>query len=106
MNNLDRLDIKTASLPSKMIRHLLHSRPQCKIVSNAGVFIVFPCRNYRSEYIAETSRNIHACLKEHKKDIRVVNLSNALLQYISQSNHNFNFSSAKMLIYIHFKRLR
>ena len=45
-------------------------------------------------------------LKKHKKDIRIGNLNNALLQYISQSNHDFDFNSAKMLIYIHYKRLR
>ena len=42
-------------------------------------------------------------MKEHKRDIRIGNLNNALFQYISQSNHNFDFSSAKMIIYIHKK---
>ena len=39
-------------------------------------------------------------------DIRIGNLNNAFLQHISQSNHNFNFNSAKMLIDIHNKRPR
>ena len=52
------------------------------------------------------SRNLHVCLKEHKTDIRVGNLNNALFQHISQSDHNFNFNSAKVLLYIYNKRLR
>ena len=43
---------------------------------------------------------------EHKRDIRIGNLNNALFLHISQSNHNFDFKSAKMLIYIHNKSLR
>ena len=45
-------------------------------------------------------------LKEHKRDIRIGILNYALFQHISQSNHNFDFNSAKMLIYIQNKRLR
>ena len=43
---------------------------------------------------------------KNTKDIRIGNLNNALFLHISQSNHNFNFNSAKMLIYIHNKSLR
>ena len=38
-----------------------------------------------------------------KRDIRIGNSSNTLFQHISQSNHNFDFNSAKMLIYIYIK---
>ena len=62
--------------------------------------------NCKLKYIDETSRNFHVRLKEHKRDIRIGNLNNALFQHISQSNHNFDLNSAKMLIYIHNKRLR
>ena len=44
--------------------------------------------------------------EEHKRDIRIGNSNNALFQHISQSNHNFHFNSANILIYIHNKRLR
>ena len=43
-------------------------------------------------------------LKEHKRDVRIGNLNNALFLHIFQSNHIFNFSSAKMLIYFHKKK--
>ena len=45
-------------------------------------------------------------MKEHKRDIRIGNSNNALFLHISQSNHNFDLNSAKMLIYIHNKSLR
>ena len=99
INNLNKLDIKTASLPFKTICDLVHSSPQCNIVSDASVYWI-SCSNCKLKYIGKTSRNFQACLKEHKRDIRVGNLKNALLQHISQSNHNFNFNSAKIFIYI------
>ena len=90
-NNLNKLNIKTTSLPSKTIRELVHSSPQRNIFSDAGVYC---------------SRNLHIRLKEHKKDIRIGNSNNALLLHISQHNHNIDFNSAKMLPYIHNKNLR
>ena len=44
--------------------------------------------------------------KEHKGDIRIGNLNNALFQHVSQSNHNSDFDSAKMVIYNHSTKLR
>ena len=105
INNLNKLSIKTTSLPSKMIHELVHSNPQYNIFSDACVYCI-PCKNCKLNYIGEISWNPHVCLKEHKRDIRIGNLNNALFQHISQSNHNFDFNSAKMLIYIHNKRLR
>ena len=54
--------------------------------------------NCKLEHIGETFRNVHVHLKEHKRNIRIGNLNNALLQRFSQSNHNFNSNSAKTLI--------
>ena len=73
--------------------------------SDAGVYCI-SCRNCKLKYIGETSWNLHLCLKEHKRDIRIGNLNNSLFQHITQSNHNFDFNPAKILIYIHNKRLR
>ena len=50
MNNLNKLDIKPASLPSKMNSDLVHPSPQHNIVSDAGVYCI-PCRNYKLRYI-------------------------------------------------------
>ena len=105
INNLNKLDIKTASLPSKMVCGFVQSNPRCKIVSDTGVYCI-PCNNCKLKYIGKTSRNLHIRLKEHKRDISIGNLNNTLLQHISQSNHIFNFNSAKWFIYIHKKRLR
>ena len=107
INNFNKLDIKTASLPSKTIRDLVHSSPQLNIVSDACVYSI-PCKNCILKYIDETSRDLHVRLTEHKRDIRIGILNNALLQHISRSNHNFDFDfdSTKKLIYIHNKRLR
>ena len=104
-NNLNKLNIKTTSLPSKTIRKLVHSSPQRNIFSDACVYRI-PCKNCKLKYIGETSRKFHVRLKEHKRDQRNGNLNNALFLHISQSNHNFDFNSAKMLIYIHNKSLR
>ena len=58
------------------------------------------------KYIDETSWDLQARLKKHKRDIKVGNLNNALLQDISQSDQNFDFNSVKMPIFINNKRLR
>ena len=100
INNLNKIDIKTASLPPKTICDLLRSSPQQNILSDAGVYCI-PCKNCKLKYVGETSRDLHVRLKEHKRDIRIDNINNALLQHISQSNQNFDFNSAKMVIYIH-----
>ena len=105
INNLNKLDIKTTSLPSKTIHEFVHSSPQRDIFSDASVYCI-PCKNCKLKYICEISWNLHIRLKEHKRDIRISNLNNALFQHISQSNHNFDFNSAKMLIYTHNKRLK
>ena len=102
INNL-KLDIKTMSLPSKTICDLINSSPQRNIVSDASVYCIL-YRNCKLKYIGETSRNLHARSKEHKRDIRVGTLNDTLLQHISQSDHNFDFSSTQMLIYILNKR--
>ena len=103
--NLNKLNIKTTSLPSKTIRELVHSSPQRNIFSDAGVYCI-PCKDCKLKYISETSRNLHVHLKEQKKDIRIGNSNNALFLHISQFNHNFDFNSSKMFIYIHDKSLR
>ena len=102
---LNKLNVKTTSLPSKTIRELVHSNSQRNIFSDAGVYSI-PCKNCELKYIGETSRNLHVHLKEHKRDIRIGNLNNALFLHISQSSHNFDFNSAKMLIYFHNKSLK
>ena len=102
---IHKLNIKTTSLHSKTIRELVHSSPQCNIFSDAGVYCI-PCKDCKVKYIGETSRNLHVHLKEHRRDIRIGNSNNALFLHISQSNHYFDFNSAKMLTYIHNKNLR
>ena len=97
INNLNKLNIKTTSLLSKTICKLVHSSPQCNIFSDTSIYCI-PCKNCKLKYIGETSWNLHVCLKEHKRDIRIGNLNNALFLHISQTNHNFDFNSAKMLI--------
>ena len=48
---------------------------------------------------------IYPYMNEHKRDIRLGNLNNALL-YISKIDHNFDFNPVIMLTHIHNKRLR
>ena len=62
INNLNKLDIKTTSLPSKTIRELVHSSPQRNIFSNAGVYCI-TCKNCISKRISETSWNVQVRLK-------------------------------------------
>ena len=95
------LYIYIASLSSKKICDLLHSSPQCIIISDADVYCI-PCSNCKLKYIGETSRNLYARLEEHKRNIKFGNL----LQHNSQSNLIFDFNSVKMLVYIRNKRLR
>ena len=53
INNLNKLDVKTASLSSKTICDLQHASPQRNIVSDASVYCT-PCRNFKLRYIGET----------------------------------------------------
>ena len=105
INNLNKLDMKTVCSPSKTIRKFVYFSPQRNIFSDASLYCIL-CKNYKWKYIGETSRNLHVRLKEHKRDVRIGNWNNAMFQHISQTNHNFDFNSAKMLIYIHNKILR
>ncbi len=77
INNLNKLHIKTTSLPFKTIHELVHSSPQRSIFSDTSVYCI-PCKNCKLKYIGETSRNFHIHLKEHKRDIRIGNFKNAL----------------------------
>ena len=96
---------KTKYQCKKYLPYIVYSSHQRKIFSDTCVYCI-SCKNCKVKYIGETSQNLHVCLKEPKRDIRIGNLNNALFQHISQSNHNFDFNSVKMLIYIHNKRLR
>ena len=78
INNLNKLDIKTASSSSKTIRDLVHCSLQRNIISDASVYCI-PCKNCKLKYMGETSRNLRVRLKEHKRDIRIGNLNNELL---------------------------
>ena len=88
-----------------MVRKLVHCRPQRNIFSEAGVYCI-SCKDCKLKYIGEKSGNLHIRLKEHKRDIRIGNLDNAIFQHIFQSNPNFDLNPAKILIYIHNKRQR
>ena len=57
-NNLNLLNIETTSLPSKTIRELVHSNPQCNLFSDAGIYCIL-CKNCKLKYIGETSPNLH-----------------------------------------------
>ena len=82
MHNLNKLDIKTISLPSKTIHKLVHSSPQRNIFLGASVYGI-PCKNCKLKFIGETSRNLHVRLKEHKRDIKIGNLNNTLSTHFS-----------------------
>ena len=75
-NNLSKLAIKTVTSSSKTIRDLLHSSPRLDIVSEASDY----CISGKSKYTAETSRKIQKHLFAFKRDFKVGNLNNALLQ--------------------------
>ena len=61
-----------------MIYDLVHSSPQHNIVSDTSIYCIH-CKNCKLKYIGDMSRNFHARLKEHKRDIRLGNFNNALL---------------------------
>ena len=50
--------------------------------------------------------NIHKCIYEHQRAIRLSNLNNVLFLHISKTDHNFDFNGATMLAHIHNKRSR
>ena len=100
INNLNKFDIKITFLPSKTIRELVHSSPQRNIFSDAGVYCI-SFKNCKLKYIGEKFHNLHVRLKEHKRDIRIGSLNNALFQYISQWKLVKLFSS-KSIFKFHF----
>lgn len=104
-NNLNVLKIKTTTLPTKSIRNILNNTSRLHITSNACVYQV-PCRDCNLSYVGETGRSLKSRISEHKRDIRLGNLSSALVIHIAKSDHNFDFDSVKILKYIHNKNLR
>ena len=96
-NNLNKLGIKTTvTLSLKKNRDLLYSSSQHDNIPDAYVYYI-PCKDWKLKYIRETSRNIHKRLSEHRINIRVGNLNNALLQHIFKFDHNFDFNADIML---------
>ena len=56
-------------------------------VTNSNVSFVFFQDSVKVPNIGETSRKFHTRLKEHKRDIRVGNVNNALLQHTHTHTH-------------------
>lgn len=56
--------------------------------------------------MGETGRSVKSRVSEHKRDIRLGNLNNALFVHLTKSDHNFDFDSVEILKYIHNKNLR
>ena len=106
IKNINKLEFKVYRKNGHIHFYSRHNNTKrCNIFSDAGVYCI-PCKNCKLKYIGETSRNFHVCLKEHKRDIRIGNFNNVLFQHIVQSNHSFDFSFAKMPMFIHNKRQR
>ena len=76
-----------------------------KMLTKNGIYCSYLNWIYSTTEKYHKNLNLHTCLKEHKRDIKAANLNNILV-HISQPNHNFDYNSAKILIYIHNKRLR
>ena len=57
----------------------------------------------KSKYIGETTGNFNKYLYEHKRDIRLGNIYNALFLHISETDHNFDFNAAMRLTDIYKK---
>ena len=91
MNNLG---IKTVTLSSKTICDLI----TLGLINILSVMLVssISCKDCKLKYISETSRNINKHLYEHKRNIRLGNLYNALFLHISKTDHNFDFNAATM----------
>ena len=87
------------------IRNLLNTKLHQHIKSNAGVYSI-SCLNCNMKYVSEMSHSLQTRIYEHKQDIHLGNLNNAVLLHMSKTNHNFNFNAATMLAYIHNKKLR
>ena len=58
------------------IHDLLLSSPRHDIISDTSVYCI-PCKDCKLKYIGKML-NIHKCIEEHRRDIRVCNLNNAL----------------------------
>ena len=63
------------------------------------MFIVSLVRIVNLNTVVKHLGTFRVRLKEHKRDLRIGNSNKALLSHISQSNHNFDFNTAKILIY-------
>ena len=104
-NNLNKIGIKTVTFSCKTIRDLLYSISRRDVISDAGLYCI-SCKNCKLKYIGETARNVQKRIFEHKRDIRLGNLNNALFLHIYKSDYNFDFNAATKLAHIHQKRLR
>ena len=97
-NHLNKLGItkKKTFLFSKTIRYLLHSSSQRDIISEVNVYCI-TYKDSKLKFMGETVRNNQKHKYEHKRNIRLGNLNNALLLNISKTDHNFDFYEATTL---------
>jgi hypothetical protein len=63
----------------------------------AGVVYGVPCQNCNVEYVGETKRKLSTRLKEHMSDVKHFRRSTALSEHSVDTEHRFDFNSARVL---------
>ena len=71
INNFNKFDIKTASLPSKTIRDFVHSNIQHKIVSDNAVYYI-PFKNCKLNILLKRLGNFTFAWKNTKESLELV----------------------------------
>ena len=96
--------MKTVTLSFKTIRDLLQSSSRCDMRSSACMYCI-PGKDYRLKYTGETTKNLYKSIYEHKRNITLGNINDALFLHMSKTDHNFHLNAAMMFAHI-LKRLR
>ena len=82
------------SYPSTSSRILIRNKPYVDI--NAGVYKI-PCMNCNEVYWGETGRSCAVRCKEHKRDVKNCNTSNALFNHKIQNDHMIDWDGTQLV---------
>ena len=82
------------SYPNTSNRFLIRNKPSSNI--NAGVYKI-PCKDCDKVYWGETGRSCAVRQKEHMRDVRNCNLSNALFNHKIECDHRIDWDGTQIV---------
>ena len=95
--NLSNIGIHIAQSAGKRIADIIKQPKSNERRNEQSVIYRIPCSGCEAGYYGESSRGIEKRIQEHRRDVRLHNLSNALVLHINETNHLPNWGEAEVL---------